>query len=244
MTDDKKQKLLVIVPAHNEEQMLETNITLLRHYLAKNSKMDFSIVISNNNSTDRTLDIANELAKRFPEVKYISVMDKGKGITVKTAQQNFKSDWYCFIDCDLPVPVESFKAMESTILEDKYDLIIGNRHSEGGNLKGSFKRKLISQGYLALVKLILFNSKIKDVQTGFKAWNNSIKSEVFPLVTDKHWCFDTELVYYAYKQKKNVGYLPVDYALETGRKSGLNLIKDSFKFFKNLVKLRAKNLFR
>ncbi len=238
----KKKKLVVIVPSYNEESVLKRSILKLYNYLRKNSAMDFKIIIADNQSTDQTPKIAKQICKRNRRILYANSKQKGKGAAIKNAMNKFKADWYCFIDADLPVPLGYFDDLENAILSGKHDLIIGCRHCRQGKLIAPTTRKITSFGYLMLAKLVLFNFKIKDLQTGFKAWNNKIKKEIFPLVKDNSWFFDTELVYYAYKKKKRVGYVPVVYEINDQiGKTKIKIIKDSRYFFVKLLMLRLKS---
>ena len=238
-----KKKLLVIVPSYNEEKNLAENIKKLYSYLIKNSRMDFKIVIADNQSKDKTQQIAKNICRKNKKIFYTNSKQKGKGSAVKNAMNRFNSDWYCLIDADLPVPLKYFSDLENQILSNKSDLIIGCRYCKKGKLFATTTRKITSFGYLTLAKIILFNFKIKDLQTGFKAWNNSIKKEIFPFVKDPHWFFDTELVYYAYNKEKRVGYVPVEYYIDKGpKRTEIKIIKDSWYFFIRLLKLRMKTI--
>jgi len=241
-TDIIKKKLLVIVPSYNEENDLAESIKKLYSYLIKNSRMDFKIIIADNQSKDKTQQIAKNICRKNKRIFYINSKQKGKGAAIKNAMNSFNADWYCFIDADLPVPLKYFSDLETEILSGKNDLIIGCRHCKKGELIAATSRKITSLGYLMFAKIILFNFKIKDLQTGFKAWNNSIKKEVFPYVKDDHWFFDTELVYYAYKKGKRVGYIPVVYFINKKiDQTRINLLNDSLYFFRKLIWLRFNN---
>jgi len=234
-----KLKLLVIVPSYNEEKNLAESIKKLYSYLIKNSRIDFRIAIADNQSKDKTPEIAKSICRKNKRILYTNSKQKGKGAAIKNAMNRFDSDWYCFIDADLPVPLKYFLDLEKEILAGKNDLIIGCRHCKKGELIATTARKIISFGYLMLAKIILFNFKIKDLQTGFKAWNNPVKKQVFSFVKDPHWFFDTELVYYAYKKGKRIGYFPVKYYIDKGpKRTEIKVIKDSWYFFIRLLKLR------
>jgi glycosyltransferase involved in cell wall biosynthesis len=238
-----KNKLLVIVPSYNEEKNLAESIKKLYSYLVKNSRMNFRIVIADNQSKDKTPEIAKSICRKNKRILYTNSKQKGKGAAIKNAMNRFDSDWYCFIDADLPVPLKYFSDLEKEILSGKNDLIIGCRHCKKGELIATTTRKITSFGYLMLAKIILFNFKIKDLQTGFKAWNNSVKKQVFLYVKDNHWFFDTELVYYAYNQGNKVGYFPVKYQIGDGLgKTKIKLFKDIWYFFKKLIELKIKTI--
>ena len=230
----------MIVPVYNEQEVLEQNITKLYNYAKRYLVSNFSIVISDSLSTDETESISKSLVDRYAEVKYIRLNKRGKGLAIRETQKHFQADWFCFIDADLPVPLHYLKILENIILTDRFDLIIGNRHGRKSNLVASPLRKFVSICYLNLAKLILFDFRIQDLQAGFKAWNNNIKNNIFPLVTNEKWFFDTELVYHSFNKNMKIKYFPITYYLEVEgeRQSKVNLFKSSFQFFINLIRLR------
>jgi glycosyltransferase involved in cell wall biosynthesis len=76
----------VVIPVYNEERDLAPNITKLRDFLVQSCPYRWRIVIANNASTDRTLEIAKALAEQYPgEVTYIHLEEKGRGRALKQA---------------------------------------------------------------------------------------------------------------------------------------------------------------
>ena len=61
----------VIIPAYNEEKNLEAAAVFLLERLEKNGILDFEILIFDDNSTDATGKIADELAKKHSQIKVI-----------------------------------------------------------------------------------------------------------------------------------------------------------------------------
>jgi selenophosphate synthetase-related protein len=107
----------------------------------------------------------------------------------------------------------------------------------------SFIRELSSQSYNFLSKIILGHN-FSDLQCGFKAIKVDVFNKIAPYIKDNKWFFDTELIfftnYFGYKIKE----MPVDWQENRydKRKTKVNLIKDSFKFIINLIKLKIKIL--
>ena len=72
----------VVIPDHNEERILKNNIEKLLVFLKSNISGEFQIIISDNASTDKTPEIAKNLGEKFPEVKYLRLEKKGKGLAI------------------------------------------------------------------------------------------------------------------------------------------------------------------
>ena len=61
----------VVIPAYNEEKNLASTVSFLLERLLKNEISDFEILIFDDNSTDTTGKIADELAKEHSQIKVI-----------------------------------------------------------------------------------------------------------------------------------------------------------------------------
>lgn len=61
----------IIIPAYNEEKKLAGAVNLVLEGLRKNGIIDFEILIFDDASKDQTGEVADELAKKYPQVKVI-----------------------------------------------------------------------------------------------------------------------------------------------------------------------------
>jgi putative flippase GtrA len=72
------------------------------------------------------------------------------------------------------------------------------------------KRELISRSYNALLHATL-NARFSDAQCGFKAIRADRAHELLPLVRDRGWFFDTELLVLAERSGLRIHEVPVDW---------------------------------
>jgi glycosyltransferase involved in cell wall biosynthesis len=198
----------ILLPVYNEEHVLEKSVTTLRDFLQKNMK-DFRWVISigDNASTDRTLEKARELAARFADVRALHLDRKGRGRMVKYAWSNSEAQILCYMDIDLSTDLLALPPLVQAIA-DGNDVAIGSRQYKGSVVERSLKREVISQGYIYILKMIL-GFPFTDAQCGFKAMSKKAVDELFPLIVDDEWFFDTELLFLAHKRGYRVKELPV-----------------------------------
>ena len=68
---DMNKSVSVVIPAYNEEKNLEAATVFLLERLKKNNISDFEILIFDDNSTDATGKIADELANKYSQIKII-----------------------------------------------------------------------------------------------------------------------------------------------------------------------------
>lgn len=198
----------ILLPVYNEEHVLEKSVTTLRDFLQKNlTAFKWVISIGDNASTDSTLAVARQLAARFPDVRALHLDRKGRGRMVKYAWNNSDAQILCYMDIDLSTDLQALPPLVQAIA-DGSDVAIGSRQYKGSVVERSLKREVISQGYILILKMLL-GFPYTDAQCGFKAMSKKAVNELFPLIVDDEWFFDTELLFLAYKRGYKVKELPV-----------------------------------
>ena len=211
----KNKKLVdILLPVYNEEHVLEKSVTTLRKFLQDNvTDFDWIITIGDNASTDKTLEKGKELEKRFEDVRIFHLPQKGRGRMVKYAWQKSEAEILSYMDIDLSTDLDAFPPMVRAIM-DGYDVAIGSRQYKGSEVKRSFKRELISRGYIWILKLLL-GFPFTDAQCGFKAVSKKLVNDLFGMIEDDEWFFDTELLFLAHKNGYKVKELPVRWVEDT-----------------------------
>jgi dolichyl-phosphate beta-glucosyltransferase len=235
----RRERILVIVPAYNEEDILEKNLKKLNDFLQKNFKNNYYLVLVDNASTDNTPYICKNLEKELKNFYYLRTEKKGKGWAIKYATKKFlnKVGYFSFVDADLPFPLDYLTLFYEKI--KKCDLVLGNRKF----VHIPFIRLITSYGYKLLANFILFfNFKVKDFQAGVMFWNKEIANILIKDVKDNHWFFNTELIYRSIKLNKKICYVNIDYVIE--KRSSVKVLKDSLYFLKELIKLKFSEILK
>lgn len=201
-------KVILTLPVYNEEKILANSATTLVNYFRANlNNHDWQIIIADNGSTDKTLEISKELKNRYPEVCFFSISGKGRGLALREVWQNTDADIYAYCDIDLATGIQHFPALINSIAEGA-DIAVGSRYTEGSVTNRQQKRLIISKVYIWLVKNI-FKTKITDFQCGFKAIGKSAKNILLPLTKNNEWFFDTELILLGKERNLKINEVPV-----------------------------------
>lgn len=109
-------KISIVIPAFNEEKLLPATIKSIRRaasvFLEKH--WDYEIIVCDNNSTDRTPQIASELGAKvvFEPINHIA---KARNTGAKAAT----GDWVIFIDADSQPSMELFDDVAKLIESEK-----------------------------------------------------------------------------------------------------------------------------
>ncbi|PIN86276.1 glycosyl transferase [Candidatus Woesearchaeota archaeon CG10_big_fil_rev_8_21_14_0_10_44_13] len=231
-----KKSLQVVIPVYNEDKDIENSVENLRHFLGEYmDKYRWQVVIANNASTDRTLDIAKKLRKKYKDVSYINLDQKGRGRALRKAWTETKADIVSYMDVDLSTDLEAFPVLIEALAYRGYDVATGSRLMSGSRTKRCVKREILSKGYNLIVKLIL-GTKITDVQCGFKAATGKAARELAPWVKDNNWFFDTELLIVAERKGYRIFETPVTW--DEDLHSKVRIFKTVYDYLRDVSRIR------
>lgn len=230
-------KIDVVVPAYNEQMVLEENILKLHSFLENSCSDDWQVTIADNASTDNTLDIANDLAKNRGNIRVVHLDQKGRGRALKKAWGTSKADIMCYMDADLATGLEALPRLISSVKNGAV-VATGNRFHRNSVVGRGIKRTTLSKGYNLLARFIV-GTRIPDLQCGFKAISRRAKSELLPQVQNNTWFFDSELLVLAEKLRHPVAQIPVRWK-DSERSSRVNIANTAADYIKNLFALRKR----
>src|SRR5688572_21457381 len=137
----------VVIPVYNEEHVLAQSIATLRAYLNEHLPYRWRIVIADNASIDRTLQVAQSLAGQHSDVHFLHLPQKGRGRALRAAWTGSDADVLTYMDVDLSTGLEAFPPLVRAVAEDGYDLAVGSRLMTTSRIARSPKREFISQAY-------------------------------------------------------------------------------------------------
>jgi len=146
-------KITIIIPIYNEEGILRTAIVDLIDRL-KVLHWSYELVLAENGSTDRTVDIARELCERFPQLAFFSIGEPNYGKALRKGILDAQGE-YVFCD-EIDLCDTDFYTRAMAILEnDGADFIVGSKLSDGANDKRPFIRHAGSLVINAMLRVSL-----------------------------------------------------------------------------------------
>ena len=165
-------KTAVLIPCYNESMTIEK---VVRDYRA--ALPDADIYVYDNNSKDGTDAIARRAGAI---VRY--ERRQGKGNVIRTMFREIDADCYLMIDGDDTCPAEHAAEMVRMVLEDKVDMVVGDRLSSTYFTEN--KRPFHNAGNVVVRKLVnlFFKGNVTDIMTGYRAFSRTfVKS--FPVLS-------------------------------------------------------------
>jgi len=230
------KKVLLMIPAYNEEEILEKSILELYSFFKKNiKKYSWEILISDNNSRDKTLEIAKKLSKKHKQITFVHLNEGPKSNSIKKAWLSKDADIYMYMDADLSTDIQHIPQLIEAI-EQGYDIVTGSRVQKDPKTSRSFSRTIISKT-LKLILKTLFSTNLQDFQCGFKAINKKTQEKILPqMKAIKHGFMDTELLIVATQKKYKIKEFPVQW--EDTRESKVQVFKDILDTSKNILRIK------
>jgi putative flippase GtrA len=204
----------IVVPVHNEQQVLEASIWRLHSYLTASFPFSFRVTIADNASTDATWPLALRLAGRLRQVRAVHIPQKGRGRALRQVWSASDAAVVAYMDVDLSTGLEALLPLVAPLLSGHSDLAIGTRLANGAAVVRGPRRELVSRCYNLLLRATM-RARFSDAQCGFKAGRTEAVKALLPAVEDQTWFFDTELLLAAQRGGLRIHEVPVDWVEDT-----------------------------
>lgn len=219
-------KIAVLIPCYNEAQTIGKVITDVQHFLP-----EAVIYVYDNNSTDATAEIAEKAGAvvRFEH-------QQGKGNVIRRMFREIDAQCYLMIDGDDTYPLDCAREMVDRVLTHNADMVVGDRLSSTYFTQN--KRPFHNFGNSLVRGSInyLFHSNIKDIMTGYRAFNY-LFVKTFPVLS-KGFEIETEMTIHAVHNNMQVENVIVDYRdRPAGSESKLNTYTDGFRVIRMIIRL-------
>jgi glycosyltransferase involved in cell wall biosynthesis len=200
-----RPRFSVVLPAHNEEEILATTVAELVDGLRTRGHA-FEILIVENGSTDETPALAERLADEHPEVTALRSPAPDYGLALRRGLLSAQGDVVVNFDVDY-YDLSFFDDAVALLQERGATIVVGTKRGEGSDDTRALPRRIVTGGF-SLVLRRGFGLKVSDTH-GMKALDRALVTplaERCRLGTD---LFDTELVLRAERAGLVVLELPV-----------------------------------
>ncbi len=159
-----KPAISIIIPVYNVEKYLGR---CLDSVLAQKYQ-NFEAICINDGSTDNSLKILEEYAKKDSRIKIFSQKNQGLSVTRNNGLQKASGDYICFVDSDDYIEPNFLSDLYDAIKANNADIIATNiKYIKGARERcKKNKRKIYSS----------FTDKIESLEHG-SCWNKIYKTE-------------------------------------------------------------------
>lgn len=217
--------IAVLLPCYNEEATIGK---VVRDFKA--ALPDAAIYVYDNNSTDRTAEIAaaeGAIVRKEPR--------QGKGNVVRAMFEDIDADVYVMADGDDTYPADAAPAMVEKVLEG-YDMVIGDRLSstyfqESKRPFHNFGNRLVRGSINGL-----FGAHVTDIMTGYRAFNFTFV-KTYPVLS-RGFEVETEMTIHSLNNNLRLFEMPIQYRdRPEGSVSKLDTVGDGIKVMSTIFRM-------
>lgn len=218
--------IAILIPCYNEEKTIEKVVLDWKREIP-----EAVVYVYNNNSTDRTALLASKAGAIVRNEHR-----QGKGNVVRSMFRDIDAKCYIIVDGDDTYPAEFGKEMAYEVLENQFDMVIGDRLSstyfeENKCLFHNFGNNLVRKSINRL-----FKSNIQDIMTGYRALSYQFV-KTFPVLS-QGFEIETEMTIHAVDKNMAVKNMVIDYRdRPAGSESKLNTYTDGLKVMRTIFHL-------
>lgn len=225
MFENNQTSVAVLLPCFNEEVTIGK---VVRDFKA--ALPDATVYVYDNNSTDRTAEIAaaeGAIVRREPR--------QGKGNVIRAMFEDIDADVYVMADGDDTYPADAAPAMVSKVL-DGYDMVIGDRLSstyfqENKRPFHNFGNRLVRGSINGL-----FNAHVTDIMTGYRAFSFTFV-KTYPVLS-RGFEVETEMTIHSLNNNLRLYEMPIQYRDRlAGSVSKLDTVGDGIKVMSTIFRM-------
>jgi glycosyltransferase involved in cell wall biosynthesis len=237
-----KLSLAVLVPAYNEEYLLEASLERLK-VLTQSPYLDrVRVIVVNDASTDRTGQAIARFRARLAESELSTFQwifeehekNKGKGAAIRTGLAHVDTDLVVIHDADLEYHPEDLLRMIPLFVTEKADAVYGSRFLSSDYRRVLFFRHSVGNQILTLLTNIITDLNLTDMETCYKMVRSEILKSI-PLESSR-FGVEPEITVKLAKRGARIFEIPISYSGRTYAEGKKITWKDGINALASLVK--------
>lgn len=220
--EHERRENLVIIPTYNEAINLKLLLPLILQ------QWSFDILVVDDNSPDGTGEVAEELARHFPDRVYVLHRPGKLGLSTAYIAGFHYALEMCYLrvftmDADFSHDPNSLPDLRASLADA--DVALGSRYVPGGGtLRWPLRRRLLSKAGSAYARLLLGLS-IRDLTGGFKGFRRQVLETLLPEMSTMRsngYAFQIETTYLCSRHGFRIVEVPILFEDRQMGKSKMN----------------------
>lgn len=220
-----ESKYSLLIPTYNERENISLLIFLIDKLLSQN-KIDYEIIIVEDNSPDGTLESVKEMQKLFGEKKIKILQRAGKlglGTAYIEGSKLCTGDFIFIMDADFSHHPKFLIDYIKKQRETNADIVTGTRYDLGGGVYGwSPLRKIISRGANFLASFFL-HPGVSDLTGSYRLYKRSVFMKLIQKIKNGGYAFQMEIIIRAIYDGYHVEEIPITFVDRVMGKSKLGM---------------------
>jgi dolichol-phosphate mannosyltransferase len=218
--------LSVVIPCFNEEKTLARCVERVRQIA--DESLHLEILIVDDCSKDRSLEIARRLAATYPDVKVLEHRrNQGKGAALRTGFAAGDGDFFAVQDADLEYDPNELKKLLEPLISNQADVVIGSRFLAAGAHRVLYFWHSLGNRFLTFVSNMFSDLNLTDMESCYKVFRKEIIKSI--TLEENRFGFEPEIVAKVAEMRVRVFEAGISYygrTYEEGKKIG---VKDGFR---------------
>jgi dolichol-phosphate mannosyltransferase len=169
-SDQQPLKFSLVLPTYNEGENIREIVAILSELLDRVIPADYELIVVDDDSPDRTWELAAELMPEYPQLRVIRrEHERGLSTAVIRGWQAARGDILGVIDADLQHPPEILTQLWAEMVKGA-ELAVASRNIDGGGVsEWSLARRFLSRGaqMLGLAILPEVIGRLSDPMSGY-----------------------------------------------------------------------------
>jgi glycosyltransferase involved in cell wall biosynthesis len=186
LAQDIRGKLLVVIPALNEEDsiasIIERCLAAAPEIVASTGLRAVDVTVVSDGSTDQTVEIAS----RYLEWIHLIVFEKNKGYgaAIKEGWRRSDAELLGFLDADGTCDPAFFVPLCNTVIQDDVDVALGCRLNQESKMP--ILRRVGNTMFATLLSA-LSSSRVRDTASGMRVVRREALDHLYPLPNGLHF---------------------------------------------------------
>jgi dolichol-phosphate mannosyltransferase len=168
------RRILVVLPAYNEEENIGDLLNQIKFALEEDSKTSYKVYVVNDGSRDKTEEIVRSMSAEMPIELIVHEVNQGLGATIrdglyKAVNDSNQNDIIITMDADATHNPGLILRLMRMIIEG-HDVVIASRFQPGARVIGlAWYRKLLSIAASIIFRITYPIKGVKDYTCGYRA---------------------------------------------------------------------------
>jgi len=231
-------ELSIVFLTYNEEKNIGLILTQTYHVL-KRMGITHEFVIVDDASTDHTRQEVRRLSQTIPEIRLIE-RDNERGVATAMVRgyNESRGAYLGTLDADLAHDPEYLPVMLKLLKSGNADFVIGSRYVPGARFIGKPFLNKIASIIGQLVVRIFLRLPVRDTSNNYRIFRREVWESIKNRLHPDGNIMLTEIVYRAHQNGFRIAEIPTVYEERRFGKSKLSVARESYRFFKNILKVK------
>lgn len=229
--------LSLVIPIYNGASYAAESAHLVHSYIQTLPSLSYEIIFVDDGSSDNTSAAIERL--NLPHVQVITLpTNQGKFGAIKAGMSAARGKCRIFTDADIPYELEAIPYIYNVVANRQVHVVVGDRNLLGSEYgeKLSFTRSIVTHIFTFFVRSLV-TAGLFDTQCGLKGFRGDVADALFPMLRERGFAGDVELLYVCLKHNLEIKRIPV--RLRRSARSTVRVVRDGLRMIRRISRLRS-----